>query len=267
MLRVIPTLLLQGRGLVKTRRFRDPVYVGDPRNVVRIFNEKEVDELVLLDVRASRDGTQPDLDMIQEIVSEAFMPVCYGGGVRSLEQARALLRLGVEKVAVNTAALRDPVLVRRLSDEFGAQCVVGSVDVKRSLLGVPRVYSHAGVRPPEPDPVRWAQRLVALGAGEILLQSVDREGTLSGCDLDLLRRFHGKLDKPLIAGGGAATLEHMRLALRACGLSGLSVGARFVFYGPHRAVLVTYLERGELRELEALARLRMPPRPGVAEGA
>jgi cyclase len=254
MLRVIPTLLLSGRGLVKTRRFADPVYVGDPRNVDRIFDEKEVDELLLFDICASKDDREPDYGLVQDIVTEAFMPVCFGGGVRSVEQARRLLRLGVEKIAVNTAALADRTLVPRLSAEFGAQCVVAALDVKRDLLGRPRVFSHAGARVPEPDPVRWAQRLVAEGAGEVLVQSVDREGTQSGFDLELLRSFNGKIGKPLIAGGGAGTLAHMDQALRACRLSGLSVGARFVFFGPHRAVLVRYLEPPELARLSALAR-------------
>jgi cyclase len=250
---VIPTLLLSGRGLVKTERFKKPVYVGDPRNVVRIFNDKEVDELILLDIRATRTGTPADLGMIREIVSEAFMPVCYGGAVESVSQARELLRLGVEKVALNSSALRDPSLVRALSNEFGAQFVVGAIDVKRDLLGRRRVWSHAGVPVPEPDPVRWAQRLVQAGAGEILVQSVDREGTLGGPDTRLLRSLRGSVDKPLVVGGGLGTVEHMAEAVRLARPSGLAVGARFVFYGPHRAVLVTYLEQRELAHLVALA--------------
>lgn len=253
MIRVIPTLLLHGRGLVKTQRFRKPVYVGDPRNVVRIFNEKEVDELILLDVRATRSRAPVDLEMVREIVSEAFMPVCYGGGITSLAQARELLRIGVEKIALNSSALLDRGIVRALSDEFGAQCVVGSIDVRRDWLGRARVWSHAGVAVPERDPVRWARTLVAAGAGEILVQSVDREGGLNGPDLELFRSFAGAIDKPLVVGGGLATLEHMKDSVRACHPSALSVGARFVFYGPHRAVLVNYLERDELSQLQALA--------------
>lgn len=253
MLRVIPTLLLHGRGLVKTRRFRGPVYVGDPRNVVRIFNDKEVDELVLFDVRATRTGAAVDLEMVREIVSEAFMPVCYGGGVRSVAQARELLRIGVEKIAVNSAALRDPTLVSALSAEFGAQCVMASIDVRRDWRGRARVWSHAGVAVPEPDPVRWARALAQAGAGEILVQSVDREGTLEGPDLEFLASLKGAIDRPLVVGGGLGTLEHMRAAVSACRPSALSVGARFVLYGPHRAVLVTYLEPAELASLTAFS--------------
>lgn len=254
MLRVIPTMLLDGHRLVKTMRFKDPVYVGDPRNVMRIFNEKEADELLLLDIGASKRKHAPDYTLLGEIISEAFMPVCYGGGVRSVEDARRLLRLGVEKVAINTAALDDPSLINRLSREFGAQCVVASIDVRRSRLGGMRVHSHAGKKVPESDPVRWAQRLVEQGAGEVLLQSVDREGTMKGLDIGLLQRFNGAITKPLIAGGGAGTLEHMRAACSACDLSGLSVGARFVMYGPHRAVLVSYLDRDEIKSLQNVRR-------------
>ena len=254
MLRVIPTLLLAGRELVKTRRFRDPVYIGDPRNVVRLFHDKQVDELHLLDIRASKDRTEPDYDLIEDVVSEASMPVCFGGGVRTVEQARRLLRIGIEKIAVNTAAFRDRHIVGQLSAEFGAQCVVASIDVQRDLQGRARVHSHSGAAIPEPDPVQWAQKLVEQGAGEVLVQSVDREGTQSGFDLDLVRSFHGRLARPLIMGGGAGSVLDMKEALRACRLSALSIGARFVFYGPLRAVLVTYLDPNEVAELAALAR-------------
>lgn len=252
--RVIPCLLLRDGGLVKTHRFDSPVYVGDPINAVKIFNEKEVDELFLLDVTATRGGRSPDFGLIEEIASEAFMPVAYGGAVTTLEDARRLLKLGVEKVALNSAALSDRGLVTQLKDDFGAQCVVGVIDVKKDWLGRHRVYSHSGRRVPEPDPVRWAQALVAAGAGELLVQSVDRDGTMQGFDLELLRRFQGQVSVPLIAAGGAGCVQDMRAAFGACELSGLAVGARFVFDGPHRAVLITYLSRQEQAELEALTR-------------
>ncbi len=253
--RVIPCLLLRRSGLVKTIRFKRPSYVGDPINVVRIFNEKEVDELVLLDIVAGKERTRPDFELLEQIASEAFMPVCYGGGVRSVEDARQLLKLGIEKIAVNTAALEDPTLIRRLSDAFGAQCVVASIDVKKSLLGKHQVFSHAGVDIPERDPVAWAKRLVKLGAGEVLLTSVDRDGTMSGYDLELLRTFDGRLDVPVVASGGAGSVDDMAAALHACRLSGLGAGARFVYYGPHKAVLVTYLEPKDLRRLQTEQRV------------
>jgi cyclase len=254
--RVIPLLLLEDGGLVKTQKFRNPVYVGDPINVVKIFNEKEVDELILLDIRASRRGVEPDFALIESIVSEAFMPVCYGGGVRTVEHAQRVLALGVEKVAINTAAMETPSLVTELSQRFGAQCVVGVVDVERRF-GRHVVYSHSGRTPPERDPVRWAQRLVALGAGELLIQSVDRDGTMSGFDLELLRSMRGAVAVPVVAAGGAGTLDTLLDALRTGSVSALGVGARFVFFGPHRAVLITYLSGAERRTLRTLmAKLR-----------
>ncbi len=244
-IRVIPTLLLDEARLVKTRRFKKPLYVGDPINVVKIFNEKEVDELIITDISASRAGREPNFALIEQIASEAFMPVCYGGAVRTVEQARALLRLGVEKIAVNSIALEEPQFVTRLADRFGSQCVVAAIDVKRTLLGQAQVWSYSKTPVPERDPVSWAKRLVQAGAGEVLLTNVDRDGTMLGYDLALLRSFAGRLTAPLLASGGASTVENMDLAIRAGGLSGLAVGARFVFYGRLNGVLVTYLTPAE----------------------
>ncbi len=247
--RIIPSLLLRHGGLAKTERFANPKYVGDPINAVKIFNEKEVDELFLLDITSTRENTPPNFKLVEEIVSEAFMPVAYGGAVRSVEDARQLLSLGVEKIALNTGALSDLRLVTELKTRYGAQCVVGVIDVKKKLLGGFAVYSHAGAKVVESDPVAWAQRLVTAGAGEIFLQSVDRDGTMSGFELDLLRKFRGKLDVPLVAAGGGGSVEHMRQAFAACELSGLAIGARFVFQGPLRGVLINYLTRAELNQL------------------
>ncbi len=247
--RVIPCLLLRGEGLVKTTRFATPTYVGDPINVVRIFNEKEVDEIVIFDILASRERRAPRLAFLEKIVSEAFMPVCYGGAVRDVDHARQLLRLGIEKLAVNTAALRDLGSVRRLSDRFGAQCVMGVVDVRRDLLGRARVHSHVGAPVPERDPVRWASALARAGAGEILVQSVDRDGTRAGMDLDLASRLRNAVPVPVVLAGGANATHDMVEAMRQGGLSGVAVGGRFVWYGPHRAVLVSYLQPGERREI------------------
>jgi len=242
-------LLLRRRGLVKTVRFARPKYVGDPINVVRIFNDKEVDELILTEIVATRTSSPPDYELLEQIASEAFMPVCYGGGIRSLDEAKRILRLGMEKVAVNTAALEDPFVVRRLADVFGSQCVVASVDVRRSWLGRYEVVSHAGRRVPERDPLRWIERLVGLGAGEVLVNAVHRDGTMKGYDLDLLSRLRGRFDVPIIACGGARSVEDMKAAVRAGGLSALGVGARFIYEGPHRAVLVSYLSSAELEEI------------------
>ncbi|MFO0594780.1 MAG: AglZ/HisF2 family acetamidino modification protein [Myxococcaceae bacterium] len=250
--RIIPSLLLKGSGgLVKTQKFSDPKYVGDPINAVKIFNEKEVDELFLFDITATKEKRRPNFKMIEEIVSEAFMPVAYGGGVKTLDDARTLLALGVEKIALNTSTFAGLSLVTELKNAFGAQCVVGVVDVKKKLFGGLAVHSHAGAKVVEGDPVAWAKILVNAGCGEILLQSVDRDGTMSGFDLDLLRSFDGKLPVPLVAAGGAGHVDHMKQAFAACRLSGLAVGARFVYQGPSRGVLINYLSRADLDALSS----------------
>jgi imidazole glycerol-phosphate synthase subunit HisF len=248
--RVIPSLLVQRGGLVKTTRFKRPVYVGDPINAVKIFNEKEVDELFLFDIDASKEGRGPDFDMVKGIVSEAFMPVAYGGGVRTVDDARKLLKLGVEKVALNSAARRDTRLVSDLASRFGAQCVVGVVDV-RKRWGRHVVYSHDGSQVPERSPSSWAQQLVRAGCGEVLVQSVDQDGLMQGFDLALLRGIRGQVSVPVVAAGGANTVDSMTAALQAGGLSGVAVGARFVFIGPHRAVLISYLTEDERALLSA----------------
>jgi imidazole glycerol-phosphate synthase subunit HisF len=249
--RIIPSLLLRNGGLVKTQKFADPKYVGDPINAVKIFNEKEVDELFLLDITAGKENRQPNFKLIEEIVSEAFMPVAYGGAVKTVDQASTLLSLGVEKIALNTSTFSNVRLVSELRDRYGAQCVVGVVDVKKKLLGGHAVFSHSGARVEDADPVVWAQRLVTFGCGEILLQSVDRDGTMSGFDLELLAKFKGRLSVPLVAAGGAGNVEHMQQAFAACELSGLAVGARFVYQGPLRGVLINYLKPDELKLLSS----------------
>lgn len=248
--RIIPVLLLRRRGLVKTVRFRDASYVGDPINVVRIFNDKEADELILTEIVATRDGKAPDFELLEQIATEAFMPVCYGGGVRTLADAKRILRLGMEKIAVNTAAFDDPRLVATLSGELGSQCVVASVDVKRTWRGGYAVYSHAGRRVPERDPLRWIERLVALGAGEVLLNCVDRDGTMQGYDLELLRRVRGRFDVPIIPCGGAGSVHDISQGLAAAGSSAAGVGARFIYEGPYRAVLVSYLSPRDVSEIQ-----------------
>lgn len=236
--RVIPCLLLDGGRLVKTTRFKDPVYVGDPINAVKIFNDKEADELVLLDVGATRGGRGPNLELLARISREAFMPMAYGGGIRSLEQAREVSALGYEKVVVNAAAREDPALLGRLAAELGSQSVVASIDVVREG-GRARAWDHARARPLDRDPLDLARALVAAGAGELLVTSVDREGSLSGYDLELVRQVAAAVDVPVVAQGGAGSLEHLRAAIEA-GASAAAAGAMFVFHGRRRAVLITY---------------------------
>jgi cyclase len=248
--RVIPCLLLQDGGLVKTSRFKRPRYVGDPINAIRIFNEKYVDELVLLDIEASRTGREPDHDLLARIAGECFMPLCYGGGIRSLEQARRIVAAGIEKVSVNSMAIERPQLLHELSQELGASSVVASIDVKQDWRGRPRVYHPGRRRLTALDPVAHAQAAVAAGAGELFINSVDRDGQYSGFDTQLIARMAAAVNVPIIACGGASGLADMRAAIDS-GASAAAAGSFFVFYGPHRAVLINYPDYPSIRQLFA----------------
>lgn len=243
--RVIPSLLLKGEGLVKTSRFKNPKYVGDPVNAIKIFNDKEVDELVLLDISATNQSKGPAFDTIAQIASECFMPVAYGGGIATVDQIRRILNSGVEKVILNSVTFSNPELVRQAADEFGSQAVIASVDVRRKFLGGYEVLSHSGTRKTGHDPVKWAKRMEEFGAGEILLNSIDRDGMMGGYDLDLVSRVCAAVSIPVIAAGGAGSVSDFTKATNA-GAGAVSAGAMFVFHGPHRAVLITYPTREQL---------------------
>lgn len=245
--RLIPVLLLRSGGLYKTTRFEKPVYVGDPVNAVRIFNDKEADEVILLDIDAARTGTSPDFDLISEIAGEAFMPLCYGGGVRHLQDFHALFSAGVEKVAVNTAGHQRPELISEAARRFGSQSVVGSVDVhahRRRVDTCVRSAKECTRR----TPVEHAAALVRAGAGEILLTSVEREGTGEGYDLSLIEEVASSVSVPLIANGGAGSLADAAQALSK-GASAAAAGSLFVFQGRHRAVLINYPAQAERMSL------------------
>lgn len=246
--RVIPCLLLRNGGLVKTFKFANPKYVGDPVNAIRIFNDKEVDELMILDITAGRERREPDYGLVERFAGECFMPLCYGGGVRTVEQARRLFSLGVEKISLQAAALEDLSLVTEMAGRFGSQSVVVCADVKRNWLGKPRLHDAAAGRPHGLPWLDFLRQAVAAGAGEAVLQSVDRDGTMQGMDLDLIRQASGALPVPLIAAGGAGSLADIKAAVDA-GASAVAAGAFFVFHGPHRAVLITYPRYGELEKL------------------
>lgn len=238
--RVIPCLLLRGRGLVKTRKFKDPVYIGDPVNAVRIFSEKEVDELVLLDIDASRFGRDPDYELIAEISGECFMPVAYGGGIRSLSQARKLIRAGIEKIVINSAAVESTAVIGEIADVFGSQAVVGSIDARRTFLGGHRVAVRSGTQDTRLNPEDHAEALEAAGAGEIFLNSIDCDGQMQGFDLQLIQKVTAKVNVPVVACGGAGLVLHLRQALREGGASAVAAGSMFVFHGKRRAVLINY---------------------------
>lgn len=245
--RVIPCLLLRGNGLVKTKKFKDPVYIGDPVNAVRIFSEKEADEIAILDIDASRLGSEPNYDLIAEMAGEAFMPVSYGGGVRNLDQIRRLIRSGVEKVIINTMATESTDLIRKAVDMFGSQAIVGSVDARRKLLGGYSVVSRSATLETKLELEKHLENLVQAGVGELLVNDVDRDGTMAGYDLALVRKVV-KSTVPVIVCGGAGTLEHLKQALDE-GASAVAAGSMFVFYGKHRAVLINYPSLNNRSEL------------------
>lgn len=248
--RAIPCLLLKGRGFVKTVRFRNPVYLGDPINIVRLFNDKEADELIVLDITATLERRPPQYDVIATLTSECFMPLCYGGGVRNIEDMRTLFSLGIEKVAINTMGVEDPELITRAANMFGSQAVVASIDVKRDWLGRRRVHTTSGRKNTGLDPVSLAGEFERRGAGEIILNSVDRDGTMAGYDVDVIRDVAAAVNIPVIACGGAGRTEDLASAVFA-GASAAAAGSLFVYQGPHRAVLINYPSGAELRELFA----------------
>jgi cyclase len=244
--RVMPCLLLHRRGLVKTRGFADPVYLGDPVNTVRIFSDKEVDELVVLDIDAAR-GAEPDYATLAAMAGECFMPLAYGGGVRSLEQVRRLIRCGVEKVIVTGAAADNPGLVHEVAEVFGSQAVVGGLEL-RARDGGWDLSCQGGRRRLDVPLDEQVDRLIAAGAGELLLHSADRDGRRAGYDLDLIRHVSARVPVPVVACGGAGSVEHLRQAVQA-GAAAVAAGSLFVFHGRHQAVLIHYPGADALKTL------------------
>lgn len=246
--RIIPVLLLEDEGLVKTRKFKEPKYIGDPVNTVRIFNTKEVDEIFLVDINASRNKTAPDFGLVSEIASECFMPLCYGGGIRNLADAERLFSAGVEKISIQTSALKDLDIVNNIASKFGAQAVVVSVDIKRDIFGKAKLYSSADKDTVNKHWVDFAKSAVDAGAGEIFINSVDKDGTLSGPDLQLVLDAASTISTPLTYAGGVSSLNDIRDLISA-GASAVAAGAFFVFNGPNRAVLISYPRYAEIQHL------------------
>ena len=246
--RVIPALLLKGQGLVKTVKFKEPKYLGDPINIVRIFNDKEVDELVLLDITATPEKRGPQFDLLKNIAGEAFIPLAYGGGIRSMNDVRKLLSIGIEKLIMNTSAVETPLLVREVADHAGSQAAVVSMDVKKGLLGKYEVLTHCGQKKTGLDPVKHAVEMERMGVGEILINSIDRDGTMQGYDLDLVRKVADAVSVPVVACGGAGNLSHVSEVIKQGHASAAAAGSIFVFQGPLRGVLISYPTPKELKE-------------------
>jgi cyclase len=244
--RIIPSLLVKEGGLVKTVNFANPKYVGDPINAVRIFNEKEVDELIVLDIDASVQEREPDYGMIRNLAAECRMPLCYGGGVKSVEQVVRIISLGVEKVAMSSGAICNPGIVAQASKLVGSQSIVVVMDVKKMERGRHyEIYTHNASKPTGQSPFDFAKQVEALGAGEIVLNSIDRDGIMKGYDLDLVRQVREAIGLPITVLGGAGSLKDIAALVHNFGIIGAAAGSLFVFKGVYRAVLINYPSRAE----------------------
>jgi cyclase len=234
--------------LVKTVKFKDPTYVGDPINAVKIFNEKEVDEIIILDTLASSEGGRPQFSLIADIASQCFMPLAYGGGVSTLDDVHKLITLGVEKVSINTAAVETPHFINQAVARFATSTIVVAIDYRRTHFGRLEVYTRSGRRRANRHLVDFAREAADRGAGELLINSIDQDGTMTGYDIDALRRVSGAVNVPVIACGGAGTMRHFTLAVAKGGVSAVAAGSMFVFHGKHRAVLINYPPISELQQ-------------------
>jgi imidazole glycerol-phosphate synthase subunit HisF len=245
-IRVIPSLLLKNQGLVKTVCFKDPKYIGDPINAIKIFNEKEVDELIFFDTTATIEERKPNLKLISQIASECFMPFGYGGGIKDLDDIKMLFNIGAEKVVINSEAIKNPMFIKDASERFGSQSIVVSIDVKRILLGKYVIYLHGGKVATKYEPVKFAKFMEEMGAGEIILTSIDHDGMMKGYDIDLIKKVTGVLNIPVIASGGAGKIQDFIDAVHKGGASGVTAGSMFVLQGKHRAVLISYPSTKEI---------------------
>ncbi|WP_256472436.1 AglZ/HisF2 family acetamidino modification protein [Flavobacterium sp. B183] len=243
--RVIPILLLQNDGLVKTTKFKDPRYVGDPINAIKIFNDKEVDELVFLDILASKGKKSIDYELISNIASECFMPLCYGGGIKDIESIRKILQLGVEKIAINSYAFENPNLIKEAALLFGTSTIVISIDVKKNLFGKYEIWTNGGTKKIKTGLNEAVLEMEQLGAGEILINSIDKDGTMLGYDCKLIEQVSKLVSIPVVAAGGAGKISDFTTAINS-GASAVAAGSMFVFHGKHKAVLITYPSRKEI---------------------
>jgi imidazole glycerol-phosphate synthase subunit HisF len=244
--RIIPTLLLKGTGFVKTVKFRDPTYLGDCVNIIKIFNDKEVDEIMILDVTATPGGSEPKYDLLQRLATECFMPLGYGGGIRNIQQMRRLFQIGYEKVVVNSCAFSPPGLIQEAALNFGSQSIVVSIDVRRTWLKKYEVWTHCASKRTAMTPTDAALRAEESGAGELLLNSIDRDGTFSGYDLELVQAVASAVQIPVVACGGARAVRDLVEVIRTGGASAAAAGSMFVFHGPHRAVLINVPSPAEI---------------------
>ena len=226
--------------MIKTVKFKDHKYVGDPINAVKIFNEKEVDEIIIVDIDASVNGNEPDYRLIEKLAYECRMPLCYGGGIKTAEQAQRIFALGVEKISISSIAVQKPEIITEIANVVGNQSVVVVLDVKKKLFGGYEIYTHNGTKKTGIDPVEFVQKIEKLGAGEIVINSIDNDGTMKGYDLNLLDLIRDKISLPLTVLGGAGNMNHIGEVIAKHGIIGVAAGSNFIFKGKYRAVLINY---------------------------
>jgi imidazole glycerol-phosphate synthase subunit HisF len=247
--RVIPVLLLKGKGLVKSIRFKNHRYIGDPINAVRIFNELKADELVFLDILATKEKRSVSLDFVKNVGEEANMPFAVGGGIKSLSQIRDILHSGAEKVVINAAAIQNPDFIMQASDSFGSSTITVCIDVKKNLFGTEQTWIISGSKPTGKSPVDMAREMEKQGAGELIIQSIESDGLLKGYDIPLIKKISEAVTIPVVALGGAGTLTDFNMAINKGYASAVAAGSMFVFHGPRQAVLVNYPTQEQLFEL------------------
>ena len=238
--RIIPTLLLHDKGLVKTVNFKSPKYVGDPINAVRIFNEKEVDELAFFDIDATVQKKEPNYILIEKLANQSRMPLCYGGGVKTVEQAQRIFGLGIEKIALSSVVIQNPQLVTQIANRVGSQSVIVVLDVKKKLFGGYEIFTHNGKKTTGINPFNFAKEMEQLGAGEIIINSIDQDGVMKGYDLALIEKLAESISIPLTVLGGAGSLADIEKVIDRHGVIGVAAGSLFVFKGPYKAVLINY---------------------------
>lgn len=247
--RVIPVLLLKDRGLVKSVRFKDFRYIGDPINAVKIFNDLKADELVFLDISATREKRCVDLEFVRQVGDEANMPFAVGGGIQTIRHIKDIINAGAEKVVINSCAVRDPAFIRRAADEFGSSTIVVAIDVKKKFFGKQQVYTEAGSRSTGLDPVRWAQQMEAYGAGELMVTAIEQDGMMQGYDLSLIKSIATAVRIPVVASGGAGKLSDFKAAIDQSYASAIAAGSLFVYHGSRKGILVNYPTQEKLLNL------------------
>ena len=247
--RIIPALLIKGDGLVKGINYKNHIYIGDPINALKTFNEKEVDELLFLDITASSEKRLLDTELVKKLADECYMPFTVGGGITNINQIRSILRAGAEKVSINTAMFDNLQLIKEASEEFGSQAIVASVDYRYGWFGKRKVAFMNGKLTKNLDLIEWIKEIEEMGAGELILNSIDNDGMMEGYDLNLLKKVTSIVKIPVIASCGAGNLSHIKEALTVGGVSAIAAGSMFVFYGGKKGILINYPDAKELEEM------------------